>query len=151
MRAEIKRLRGLGLEVIPKCNFSCGHSAWMKDYAYMVGTETYYKFCDDVVAELIDLFDTPRFFHLGLEEEDARIKAEKKAEKLPDDMRTDSIPNVDVNAKYGVCNETRNMSYRFLVSEHWSTIGKNVFKMVVGIIVHGVARRLRRQRRQVPG
>jgi len=71
MRADIKRMRELGLEVIPKCNFSCGHSAWMKEYAYMVGTETYYKFCDDVVAELIELFDTPRFFHLGLEEEDA--------------------------------------------------------------------------------
>lgn len=69
-KKELERLRGLGLEVIPKCNFSCGHNAWLKEYSYMVGTETFYKVCDDIVEEIIDIFDTPRFFHLGLEEED---------------------------------------------------------------------------------
>lgn len=71
LKEELARLHMLGLNPIPKCNFSCGHSAWMKDYAYMVGTKTYDAFCKDIVEELIELFDTPEYFHLGLEEEDA--------------------------------------------------------------------------------
>ena len=70
MRAELTRLRGLGLTPIPKFNFSCGHDAWMGEYAFMVGTKAYYEFCKDIVEETIELFDTPPFFHLGLEEEE---------------------------------------------------------------------------------
>lgn len=70
MRAELARLRSLGLTPIPKYNFSCGHSAWLQDYAYMVGTQKYYDVCRDIIEEVIELFDTPPFFHLGLEEED---------------------------------------------------------------------------------
>lgn len=72
LRAELDRLRSIGLSPIPKCNFSCGHNAWLKDYAYMVGTPVYNEVCTDVIEELIELFDTPEFFHLGLEEEDAK-------------------------------------------------------------------------------
>jgi len=70
LKEELQRLRGLGLNPIPKCNFSCGHSAWLKDYAYMVGTATYDQVCKDIIEELIEVFDTPDYFHLGLEEED---------------------------------------------------------------------------------
>ena len=70
MRAELTRLRSLGLEPIPKYNFSSGHSAWLQDYAYMVGTPTYDRVCKDIIEEVIELFDTPAYFHLGLEEED---------------------------------------------------------------------------------
>lgn len=70
LKAELARLREMGITPIPKCNFSCGHNAWMKDYAYMVGTEAYDRFCKDIVEELIELFDVPEFIHLGLEEED---------------------------------------------------------------------------------
>lgn len=70
MRTELTRLRSLGLTPIPKYNFSCGHSAWLQDYAYMVGTPKYYEVCKDIVEEAIELFDNPPFFHLGLEEED---------------------------------------------------------------------------------
>ena len=70
MRTELARLRSLGLTPIPKYNFSCGHSAWLQDYAYMVGTQKYYDVCKDIIEEVIELFDTPPFFHLGLEEED---------------------------------------------------------------------------------
>ena len=70
LREELARLRALGLTPIPKFNFSCGHSAWMQDYAYMVGTKIYDDFCRDIIEETIELFDTPPFFHLGLEEED---------------------------------------------------------------------------------
>lgn len=70
VKSELARLRKMGLNPIPKLNFSTTHSAWLKNYAYMVGTDKYYEVCRDLVEEIIDLFDTPDFFHLGLEEED---------------------------------------------------------------------------------
>ena len=104
MREELKRLRALGLEVIPKCNFSCGHSAWLKDYAYMVGTETYYKVCDDIVAEIIELFDNPRFFHLGLEEEDAASQKNQPIAivRSPEIKMRDALRLFDVCLSRGV-------------------------------------------------
>jgi hypothetical protein len=35
----------------------------------MVSTQKYYSVCADLIAEVIDLFDKPRFFHLGYDEE----------------------------------------------------------------------------------
>ncbi len=37
LAAEVDRLHSLGLEVIPKLNFSTTHSGWMKHYRRMVG------------------------------------------------------------------------------------------------------------------
>lgn len=68
-KEEIKRLRSIGLTPIPKLNFSSCHNAWLRDYAYMVGTETYYRVCEELIEETIELFDTPEFIHLGLDEE----------------------------------------------------------------------------------
>lgn len=69
VREELNRLREMGLAPIPKLNFSTAHNAWLKEYAYMVGSETYYKVCDDVLMEVMEIFDYPEFFHLGMEEE----------------------------------------------------------------------------------
>lgn len=69
VKAEIKRLKGMGITPIPKLNFSCCHDAWLQDYAYMVGTETYNRVCEEILSEVIDIFDRPKFFHLGLDEE----------------------------------------------------------------------------------
>lgn len=49
MKAELARLRNLGLNPIPKYNFSCGHSAWLQEYAYMVGTKKYDQVCKDII------------------------------------------------------------------------------------------------------
>ena len=68
-RAELARLRKMGLEPIPKLNFSTAHDTWLKDYSRMISTPTYYKVCADLVREVIDIFDKPRFFHLGYDEE----------------------------------------------------------------------------------
>ena len=38
MKAELARLRRLGLEPIPKLNFSASHDAWLKDYSRMVSS-----------------------------------------------------------------------------------------------------------------
>jgi hypothetical protein len=72
LRAELDRVRDMGLEPIPKLNFSTCHDAWLGPYARCVSSDLYYRVCADLIAEVIDLFDRPRFFHLGMDEETAR-------------------------------------------------------------------------------
>lgn len=69
LEEELLRLRGIGITPIPKLNFSCGHNAWLGEYAQMIGTDTYYHVCEELIQEVIELFDKPEFFHLGLDEE----------------------------------------------------------------------------------
>ena len=64
MREELARLRSIGLDPVPKFNFSPGHSAWMGDWAYRFGTPEFDVFCKDIIEETIELFDTPTFFHV---------------------------------------------------------------------------------------
>ena len=71
MRAEIARLRGMGFEVIPKLNFSACHDTWLKDYHRMVSTKKYYEVCADLIKDVAEIFDRPRLFHLGYDEETA--------------------------------------------------------------------------------
>jgi len=68
--AELKRLREMGLEPIPKLNFSTTHDAWLGDYERMVSTQKYYGVVSDLIKDVCELFDRPRFFHLGYDEED---------------------------------------------------------------------------------
>jgi hypothetical protein len=68
---ELARLRKLGLEPIPKLNFSTAHDTWLGPYRRQVSTPTYYKVCGELIAEVAKLFDKPRFFHLGYDEETA--------------------------------------------------------------------------------
>ncbi|MDO5307977.1 MAG: Tat pathway signal protein [Planctomycetia bacterium] len=69
LREDLARLRDLGLEPIPKLNFSACHDHWLGEYSRMVSTPTYYQVCADLIQEVSALFDKPRFFHLGLDEE----------------------------------------------------------------------------------
>lgn len=70
-RAELRRLRAMGLEPIPKLNFSTTHDTWLKDYGRQVSTPIYYRVCMDMIQEVCEIFDKPRFFHLGYDEETA--------------------------------------------------------------------------------
>ena len=70
LRTEIRRLRAMGLEPIPKLNFSCCHDTWLGDYERMVSTQKYYEVVADVIRDVCEIFETPRFFHLGYDEED---------------------------------------------------------------------------------
>ena len=67
-------MRKLGLEPIPKMNFSATHDTWLGTYHRQVSTPAYYKVCEDLVDEVIRLFDKPRFFHLGYDEETAECQ-----------------------------------------------------------------------------
>ena len=70
-RAELARLRAMGIEPIPKLNFSTAHDTWLKEYGRQVSTPAYYRVCSDMIREVCAIFDKPRFFHLGYDEETA--------------------------------------------------------------------------------
>jgi len=67
---EVSRLHARGLEVIPKLNFSTTHSGWMKHYRRMVGTPEYYRVCEDTIRDVFEIFGSPRYVHIGCDEED---------------------------------------------------------------------------------
>ncbi len=69
LRKDIERMRGLGLEVIPKLNFSSCHDFWLGEYARMLSTKPYYNVCSKLIKEVSEIFDYPRYFHLGYDEE----------------------------------------------------------------------------------
>lgn len=69
LRNELIKIRKMGLEPIPKLNFSAAHDIWLKDYSRMLTTEEYCRVCSDLIKEVSEIFDKPRFFHLGMNEE----------------------------------------------------------------------------------
>lgn len=71
LKSELSKIRTMGIQPIPKLNFSAGHDTWMKEYSRMVSTDTYYRVCADLIREVSALFDTPPLFHLGMDEETA--------------------------------------------------------------------------------
>ena len=75
LRAELDRIRSLGLTPLPKLNFSTGHDAWLKEYSRMVSTPQYYQVCKDLIGEVAEVFDYPALFHLGMDEENERMQA----------------------------------------------------------------------------
>lgn len=69
LRKELQKIRKMGIEPIPELNFSAGHDAWLCSYSRMLSTDKYYEVCSDLIEEVIDIFDKPRFFYLGMDEE----------------------------------------------------------------------------------
>ena len=78
MRGEIERLRRMGFEVIPKVNFSSAHDAWLRDYSRMLSTPAYYKACREIIGDVAEIFDHPRFIHLGYDEETAEFQTKER-------------------------------------------------------------------------
>jgi len=72
LRDEIKRCRKKNINLIPKLNFSTPHNMWMGEYSRMVSTSVYYKVCNDLIKEAYELFEHPKYIHIGMDEEDAR-------------------------------------------------------------------------------
>ena len=75
MRKELARLRRMGIEPIPKLNFSATHDVWLKEYSRMLSTPTYHKVVADLVKDVCDVFDKPRFVHIGMDEEGELLQA----------------------------------------------------------------------------
>ena len=71
IRNEVRRLKRLGLEPIPKLNFSSSHDSWLGEYSRMLTTGKYYEVCRDLIRDVAEMFDHPRLFHIGYDEESA--------------------------------------------------------------------------------
>ena len=69
LTAELKRLREMGLEPLPKLNFSTTHAAWQGVWRRRTSSPAYYTFCADLIKDVCEIFETPRLFHLGMDEE----------------------------------------------------------------------------------
>lgn len=69
IRKELARMRALGLEPVPKLNFSACHDSWLKEYHRMLSTRKYYQVVADVIRDVAEIFDRPRYFHIGYDEE----------------------------------------------------------------------------------
>ena len=74
LAAEVKRLKSMGIEAIPKLNFSTCHDGWLKEYGRMVSTDVYRKVVKDVIDDTCTVFGNPRWMHLGLDEENAEMQ-----------------------------------------------------------------------------
>ena len=69
LAAEVKRLKGMGIEAVPKLNFSTCHDGWLKEYGRMISTAKYRDVVKDLIDDVCEVFGNPRLFHLGLDEE----------------------------------------------------------------------------------
>ena len=69
LRAEVRRIRSLGMEPIPKLNLSTTHDLWLGPYHRMVSTSKYYQVVRELIADACEIFENPRYVHLGMDEE----------------------------------------------------------------------------------
>jgi hypothetical protein len=67
---ELEFCRDHGIEPLPKLNFSACHDAWLGRYSRMLSTPAYCDACAALIGEVCELFDGPRLFHIGMDEED---------------------------------------------------------------------------------
>lgn len=72
LKEELAKLRNMGLTPYPKLNFSTAHDAWLGIYSRMVSTKKYYEVARELIHEVIDIFDKPEIFNLGLDEENCK-------------------------------------------------------------------------------
>ena len=72
VREEVENCRQKGISLIPKLNFAAIHDIWLGDYHRMVSSPIYYKVCADLIKEVYDIFDSPEYIHIGMDEEHIR-------------------------------------------------------------------------------
>ena len=68
---KLDEIRALGMEPVPKMNFSACHDAWLREYSHRLSTPEYLAVVKDLIDEACELFGKPRYFHLGMDEETA--------------------------------------------------------------------------------
>ena len=68
------------LELVPKLNFSKSpyhrHKHWFRPYSSLADNDQYWGAAFEVIDELIEIFRPRRFFHIGMDEDDARTREE---------------------------------------------------------------------------
>ncbi len=84
MRTLAEGARGFGIDVIPKLNFSKSgqhlHDMWMRPHwehvHWLKRMDEYYAAARDVIAELTEIMQPARFFHIGMDEDHSRSVAQ---------------------------------------------------------------------------
>ena len=99
LKEELARVRALGLEPIPKLNFSSYHDAWLTPYCAQKGTDTYRKVVKDLIDEVCAIFESPRLIHLGMDEEEFPNSPRRTNWWHNDYVRTNTSPR-DVDAYF---------------------------------------------------
>jgi len=76
LRPVIARAGELGLELVPKLNFSQSryhhHNDWFRPHHELFDSDEYWKLAFEIVDELIEEMKPPRFFHIGMDEDHDR-------------------------------------------------------------------------------
>ncbi len=74
IKKEVLRLREMGIELIPKMNFSACHHLWLGEYRKMMSTSIYYTVVRDLIHEAYEMFLHPRYIHVGMDEEGSQTQ-----------------------------------------------------------------------------
>jgi hypothetical protein len=73
LSALTDRARGQGIEIVPKLNFSQsglhGHNHWFRPHHDLFDSERYWDLAFELVDELIEVVQQPRFFPIGMDED----------------------------------------------------------------------------------
>ena len=79
LEAIVRRAESLGIEIVPKMNFSQGsegHNLWFRPHNFPFDTPDYWKKATDLIDELIGVCQPKRFFHIGMDEDFGRSHAQ---------------------------------------------------------------------------
>ena len=68
--STVQEIRSLGIEMVPLRNMALGHSpqSGLYPYAFLGDNETYHWAIKEIIDSELEVF-TPRYFHLGMDEE----------------------------------------------------------------------------------
>jgi len=76
LKRLVRRARRLGIEVVPKLNFSQSgrhhHNEWFRPHNRLFDDEQYWKLAFELIDELIEVCEPERFFHIGMDEDHDR-------------------------------------------------------------------------------
>lgn len=78
LKEKLSAIRQLGMTPVPMLDFGCARDAWLGEAAYTVGTREYRQLACDLIQELVELFDTPEYFHLGFGDESLEKQKNKQ-------------------------------------------------------------------------
>lgn len=80
LEALARRAEGCGIEVVPKINFARSslhhHNDWFRPYDRLFDTGEYWQRAFQVIDELIAACRSPRFFHIGMDEDHDRAHSQ---------------------------------------------------------------------------
>ena len=76
LEALVQRAQAHQIEVVPKLNFSQSryhrHNDWFRPYHELFDNNEYWEHAFQIIDELIEVCQPPRFFHIGMDEDHDR-------------------------------------------------------------------------------